>query len=276
MRGRSFVIGALSDIGSVKKSNQDNILAKVGENESGDFGLFVVADGMGGLAAGEKASEIAVNEFEKWWDESLTFSLSSLKSVAFGEIDRELDQVFKNANNRIQNLGKTLGDRTGTTLSMLFIYGNQYVVKHIGDSRVYIANTELVQLTEDHSWVAQQVREGKMSRDEGKNHPKRNIITQCLGLKRDINIFTTCGNVKDGDTFLVCSDGFYNHLEDIEIVQAVREYRLSDADVQDIAAKLFNRVKERGASDNASAIIVCQDKSVADRGIISKIRGMMR
>lgn len=278
MLKRSFAIGALTDIGNVKKTNQDNILVKVGDGKSGEFGFFLVADGMGGLTAGDVASWIIVNEFSSWWEHGLTDILHRGKNVDLDLISSELDRLIRDINQKVIYFGLSINARVGSTLTMLFIYQDKYLIKHIGDSRIYRINSSIAKLTEDHSWVAQQVREGKMKEEEAKNHPKRNILTRCIGVIEDIEIFQTCGDIAPDDGFLVCSDGFYNYLSDDEIYNSVCTCKKEDADIQQSLGSLLERVKLRGARDNVSAIAVfqhlyrdCSNSMLSIKGIISRI-----
>ncbi|GAE90723.1 PP2C family protein-serine/threonine phosphatase [Acetivibrio straminisolvens] len=280
MLKRSFAIGALSDIGNVKKTNEDNILVKVGDEKNGEFGLFLVADGMGGLAAGEVASRIIVNEFSLWWEQQLPNIFQREKNEVLSVISYELDGLIRDINQKIIRFGLSINAKVGSTLTMLFIYQDKYLIKHVGDSRIYRINSCITKLTEDHSWVAQQVREGKMREEEAKYHPKRNILTKCLGVMENLEIFNACGNIASDDGFLVCSDGFHNYLDDDEIYNSLSSCKKEDADVQKTLGSLLEKVKLRGAADNISAVAICQHiyrdyngSLLGIKGIINRITG---
>lgn len=280
MGKKSICVGALSDVGSVKKSNQDSILVKIGEEAAGEFGIFVVADGMGGLAAGGTASEIAVSEIKHWWEGRLGAILSHAAGYDINNIGKELDSLIYTIHEKVANYGRLIGDKVGTTLSLLFILRDQFIIKHVGDSRIYIINREIQQATLDHSWVEQQVREGKMSRVEAKVHPRRNVLTQCIGASDVLEIYTYNGIVFPQDIFLLCSDGFYNHINDEEIFDASVKYRKSfienrnTYDIQSVVANFFELVECRGATDNVSAILAFIYEP-HKKGFLSKIKGFM-
>lgn len=274
MRKRSFVIGALSEIGYVKKTNQDRILIKIGEDQFGEFGLFVVADGMGGLAEGERASEIVVNEFKDWWNHSLSMILGDKIEPNIDIIDKELHSLIFHINNRIIAFSESINNRVGTTLTILFIYRNKYIIKHIGDSRIYKINKTITKLTEDHSWVAKQIRDGKMDAREAVHHPKRHILLQCIGVKKILKIFEKIGEINDEDMFLLCSDGFYNLLMKKEILDIIYGYRRNKTDIQSKVEKLMEKVKKRGAIDNASVILIDQNFNEDMQGTLQRM--MMR
>lgn len=256
MKKKSFLIGAISDTGLIKKTNQDKILVKIGENNHGDFGLFIVADGMGGLAAGDIASSIAVEIFNDWWSQDL----SNLLPIAINDIDiiaKDLRKVFHRINNEIIRYGSKNGNRAGTTLSALLLYKDYYVIQHIGDTRIYKVDKRLTLLTVDHSWVGEQIRQGSLTIEEAKKHPKRNLLTQCLGVNQEFVCYQTIGRIEEGAKFLVCSDGFYSQLLDEEIIEGLNKgYLHEDDEVQEKVKDLFQIVKIRGASDNISAIFI--------------------
>lgn len=276
MYKHSFKISALCEIGKVKKVNQDGILVKVGEDVTGEFGLFLVADGIGGLAYGEEASEIIVNSFKEWWDKNLELFLSSRQ---FNEdaIEQELSEQVRKINNKVNSFGQCIDERIGATLSLLFIYNKRYIIKHIGDSRIYILGEQIQQLTEDHSWVAEQILEGKISKQQGKNHINRNVLTRCIGVNENIEMFESIGHIDKVDSFLICSDGFYNYLEEDEILSALNKlstnaYRY---DINEVLKVLYEKITQRGAADNISAILICQERKDM-RGILKKIMNVFR
>ncbi|MCX7710828.1 MAG: protein phosphatase 2C domain-containing protein [Clostridia bacterium] len=256
MRKRIFDIGALSDIGFVKKTNQDSILVKIGEDKTGEFGLFVVADGMGGLSYGDVASRIIIDEFKKWWDGRLR-SVICNDRVSADSIIKDLERLIIMINLKIIDYGKSVKSKVGSTLSMLFIYRNTYIVLHIGDSRIYKVNQVVHQITEDHSWAAQLLKEGKLSSQEARNFVGKNMLTRCMGVEEKIEIFKAARKVKKGDCFLVCSDGFHNLISEEEMLETIAQCSAGKERVLQGAVRgLFKTVKKRGAYDNISAIAV--------------------
>lgn len=268
MKKRRFSVGTLSDIGYVRKTNQDRILVKIGEEELGEFGVFVVADGMGGLKAGDIASEIVVKEFKYWWDNELALIIKK-KKIDLDIISVELNKLIFYINEKIIKFGRTIDDRAGTTLSMLLIYRNQYIIKHVGDSRIYKINNDITMLTKDDSWVAEQVRLGIMSVEEAENHPRKNVLIRCVGIKNKLKIFGLKGEVFNDDIFLLCSDGFYNLLTKDEIFMSIKQYKAKN--IQRVLEKLMDIVRSRGALDNASAILIYQNNEKKKRSFYQKI-----
>jgi len=262
MEKNNFDVAAISDIGGGKNTNQDNLLVKIGREKDGDFGLFVVADGMGGLAHGAMASKIAVNKFNIWWEKDLVYVLKSKNTNILNIIDKELKKIVSDVNREVIDFGKMVGKRVGTTLSVLFIYKKSYIVKHVGDSRIYLVNDLLKLLTMDHSWVAQEIRAGNISAEDARRHPRRNILIQCIGVNSNIDIHEVSGRIKDRDSFLLCSDGFYRLIKASEVFNFINDYNDGiRADLRNIAKELLDLVKERGPKDNITEIIVCQKKT---------------
>lgn len=275
MRKRSFSVGVSSEIGYVRRTNQDRVLIKIGEELFGEFGIFVVADGMGGLTAGDKASEIVITEFKTWWHNKLAEILNTKDEVNIDIIDHELNRLILEINKKVIKFSRSIKSRVGTTLSMLFIHRNEYIIKHIGDSRIYKINRDITMLTEDHSWIAKQIRQGSINKQEAVNHPRRHILLQCIGVKEVLDIFEIKGEILEGDMFLLCSDGFYNPLKKHEIMEAVEEFKKNGEDIQEIVKKLMEKVKARGARDNASAIFICLNKDKEQSGILQKLKDMI-
>ncbi|HOM01728.1 MAG TPA: serine/threonine-protein phosphatase [Acetivibrio sp.] len=235
---------------------------------------------MGGLAAGDVASSIIVNEFSLWWEQQLPNIFQLDEQDVLTALSYELDRLIRDINQKIISFGLSINAKVGSTLTMLFIYQDKYIIKHVGDSRIYRINSSITKLTEDHSWVAQQVRERKMKEEEAKNHPKRNILTRCLGVVEDVKIFDAFGDIASDDGFLVCSDGFHNYLDEDEIYNSLSSCQKEDADIQKTLGSLLEKVKLRGAADNISAVAVCQhlyrdysDSILSIKGIINRITG---
>lgn len=273
MGKRGFEIGVLSHEGNRKKINQDNVLIKVGELNGSEFGLFAVADGMGGLYAGEEASKIAIEELSRWWNERLYELI--YKGCLFKDsyIDSQLETVFNTINLKIKTYGSMTGQKSGTTLTVLFICKDRLFIKHIGDSRVYLINSGIKKLTKDHSWVTEEVLAGRLTADEARVHPKRNILTQCLGVKDEIITFTIEGSVEAQDSFLVCSDGFYGYFSESEIYSRYTAGVKDKIKLQDFVCTMVDQVISKGAHDNVSVILVRQVTGCKNKnGIFNKIK----
>ncbi|AAK78387.1 protein phosphatase [Clostridium acetobutylicum] len=249
-----LMAGALSDKGNFKKTNEDNILVKIGEDKNGDFGIFVVCDGLGGLSSGEVASNMAVMRLKRWWEEDLK---GLIKQKREDQIVPILSKILREINESIIQYGMLNGKRLGTTISLIFMYKSMYYILHVGDSRIYSIKNKIVKLTEDHSYVAYKVKNKMMTPEEARVSPERHVLLQCLGVKDEIDIFTTRGELSNNEIFMICSDGFYNELKEEDILTHIKGNMDFDNDaLQYSAGKLVNIVKGRGESDNISVILV--------------------
>lgn len=260
MNNNVFDIGVASLIGRNRKVNQDKLLVKVGEEpEFGEFGLFVVADGMGGLSSGEKASSICVEELNNWWTEELCKLLVLEKPLEekIKQISEKLEHEFYRINEKIISIGNVLGKKIGTTLTAVLIYRGFYIIKHIGDSRAYyVGESDIKLLTTDHSWVGEQVRCGIITNEEARFHPDKNILTQCIGVRNDIEINAVSGEFKKDDALILCSDGFYNIVQDSEIQKNLKMYKMYKKPAQKLVEEYFDLITRRDALDDVSIIIL--------------------
>ncbi|WP_297521030.1 PP2C family serine/threonine-protein phosphatase [uncultured Clostridium sp.] len=254
MEGNRFEVGALSEAGLVKPNNEDNILVQVGEYKNNDFGLFVVCDGLGGLAYGEIASAMVINKFRKWWNEKVVRIVLAKHDSSVIE---SLKQVVYEANQDIINYSNRIKKRIGTTVSALLVLKERYYIVHVGDSRIYKISGGIEQLTEDHSYVANEVKCKRMTIEEARVSNQSNLLLQCVGVKEDINIFSKCGERRERDIFLVCSDGFYGTLSNRYIQQIINrwKYSLHRKDINEVMNSMVDEVKRNKERDNISIIL---------------------
>lgn len=238
-------VGSLTDIGKVREINQDSFAVDL------ETGLFLVADGMGGHAAGEKASQTAV--------EIITEKIKAGAGAASnGQLLDLLQNSIQEANREIINA--SMEDQSmrgmGTTATVLVTRGNQVYVGHVGDSRAYmVRNRRIDQITDDHSIVAQLVRARAITPQEAARHPYRNVITRCLGMQVDVEADTQQRELKAGDRLLICSDGLSGLVSDDEMLQHV----LSSTDPQQTCQELVNLANDRGGNDNITVVLVFND-----------------
>jgi protein phosphatase len=235
-------VGSLTDIGKVREINQDSFAVDEGQ------GLYIVADGMGGHAAGEKASQTAVQIIAERLG-------SSVAAASNGQLLDALQTAIQDANREIINASMEDASMRGmgTTATVLVAKANQLYVGHVGDSRAYlIRNRRIDQITEDHSIVAQLVRARAITPQEAARHPYRNVITRCLGMQVEVEADTQQRELKPGDRLLICSDGLSGLVSDDEMLQMV----LSSDDPQKTCVDLVNLALERGGSDNITVVLI--------------------
>ncbi len=239
----------ISHPGRVREKNEDGYLIW----QEGTLSLFAVADGMGGHAAGEVASTLALETVKQSLIEQ---RLTLHEKVEEGcTIESFLAEILIAANSKILLAG---GNGTecvgmGTTLTLLLTVSAQAWIGHIGDSRAYLLRKgRFEMLTEDHTLVSQLARSGQISEEEKKNHPQRHILTQALGTEHAPSFEIKKVLLQAGDFLLLCTDGLYGMLDDEELL---REIQASDPP-EDILERLVELANERGGIDNITAIIV--------------------
>ena len=241
MSGYAWSSATRTDVGRVRTDNEDSTFT------SPDSGVFVVADGMGGHAAGEVASAIA----------SRTIGDSACrKSGDMGALSEQLVQAFLEAGREIARQADVDPSRSGmgTTATVLRLVRNgSYVVAHIGDSRAYLVRDgTLRRVTHDHSWVQEQVDRGLISPEQAKGHPQSNIITRALGTDPRPEPDLYPGELREGDLFLLATDGLTDMVPEPEI-----EEMLTDAgDLERASKELIDAANAAGGADNITVLLV--------------------
>jgi PPM family protein phosphatase len=234
---------ARTDVGMIRSGNEDNFAVDYNDHR----GLFVVADGMGGHAAGEVASEMAV--------QILLRELADLRDTEQDGSSDRLARALRDANRAIHERTMTEVDKQGmgTTVSVLVVSGPQYLIGQVGDSRVYLLRDgALRQITKDHSYVQEQVDAGFLTPEQARYHPYSNVITRCVGASPDVEPDVYRGPVKPGDTFLVASDGLTGMVDDWRLQQLLMARTTPDRVVHSLIAE----ANGRGGLDNITAIVV--------------------
>ncbi len=241
----------ISDVGKRRPANEDMCAAAIPGPGSESLGmLFVVADGMGGARGGAYASRLAVGSIC-----SSFFNAFHGNPNGSGAPER-LRGALVDANSRILSEGRQNPGLKGmgTTASAAAVLGDQAYVAQVGDSRVYAAwsNGELQQVTEDHSYVADQVRQGMMDEEEARTHAMRNLITRALGAREGVEVDLYAVQLAQGDALLLCSDGLSNMVKDGEIEAALA----GESSPERAARSLVRQALERGAPDNVTAVVL--------------------
>lgn len=242
----------MTDVGCRRDHNEDNFLI------NDQLQLYVVCDGMGGHAGGEVASAIAIHTIEE--------SFSSLDWGAFDTTETDIlaqEQIrfaVLLAGRKIYEVAQDnpTFKGMGTTCVAMFVYDNVAYLGHVGDSRCYLVRGETVeQVTEDHSWVNEQILKGKLTEEKAKNHPYKNIITRSLGFREAEEVDIIKVPIASGDQLLLCSDGLSNLVDGEEMKELLREHSPQAA-----ARQLINLACERGGDDNITVLILRADSDV--------------
>lgn len=253
-----------SDIGLVRKVNEDNFICLnlndilQLEKPAADLYICIVADGMGGRNAGEIASSMAVNEVMELIREKYINILTG-EDTTEEKIFDLLNHAIHYSNDRIYK--KSLLNREcngmGTTISMILIKEGKLYFGHVGDSRIYlIRKHEITRITEDHSLVAELVKQGSIKPEEAMTHPQKNIITRALGTEFDIEADLGKQEIQEGDYILLCTDGLTNLIGDDELMEIV----LTAGDVEQACDALVSKAKENGGFDNITVVVIHNDK----------------
>lgn len=222
-----------TDVGRQRSANEDSLVVRPP--------LFAVADGMGGAKAGEVASAVAVDAVEAAEESS-------------EPTEAQLANIVHEANRRIYDLAVADESRRGmgTTLTLAKLHGDEVSLAHVGDSRAYrLRGGELEQLTHDHSLVAELERSGQITPEAAERHPQRSIITRALGPEPSVEVDTYTLAGRDGDVFLICSDGLTSMISDDEVASILR----SAGSLDEAADELIRAANQSGGKDNITVIL---------------------
>lgn len=222
-----------SDTGLARRANEDNFFVR--------SPLFVVADGMGGAQAGEVASRLAAEAFAPGLPEG-------------GTVEERLSVRVLEANAKIHRLSREDSERAGmgTTLTAVYLDGEELAVAHVGDSRAYLwRDGELTRLTRDHSLVDELVRRGKLTEEEAAEHPQRSIITRALGPEPDVEVDTRTYRAQAGDVLLLCSDGLTSMIAESRVAELLSE----PGSLDHVAQALIDAANDAGGRDNITVVL---------------------
>jgi serine/threonine protein phosphatase PrpC len=239
---RSF---ALTDVGRHRRSNEDAFF------RDDDIRLYVVADGMGGHAAGEVASSEAVDAIHGMVKRGVRAPGPPLDEP---RACRLLEGAIQAATYMLVAIAEFERDKTGmgTTISAAVVVNSSLVIGQVGDSRIYqIRGGRASQITEDHTLIAWQIKQGIISADEAKLSPHRNVITRAVGNREYVEVDTLVVPVQPGDRYLLCSDGLHGYFDDPREIAA-----FAALGGEDSVRRLVEVANERGGRDNITAVMV--------------------
>jgi protein phosphatase len=244
---------ARSDVGRKRKGNEDAHFLNP------DLGLYVVADGMGGHAAGEVASRIAVdaiNEFVSLTsgNEEITWPFGLDDSISYD--GNRLKTAIRHANRRVLEAMRESAEYEGmaTTVAAVLVDGEVANLAHVGDSRIYVwRGGEIDLLTSDHSWVNEQIQSGVISPEQARSHPLRNVVTRALGGRPDLPVDVQSRSMEPGDMLLLCSDGLTTMVPDVDIARILGE---PEKDLARAVQSLVDAANEKGGEDNITVILL--------------------
>jgi serine/threonine protein phosphatase PrpC len=244
---------ARSDVGRKRRGNEDALFLNPEQR------LYVVADGMGGHAAGEVASKVAVdsiNEFvtQTGDNEQITWPFGLDDSISYD--GNRLKTAIRHANRRVLEATRERSEYEGmaTTVAAVLVDGDVANLAHVGDSRIYLwSGGQIELLTSDHSWVNEQIQSGVISPEQARSHPLRNVVTRALGGRTDLLVDVQARKMKAGDVLLLCSDGLTTMVTDEDIARVLGE---AGGDVAKAAEALVEEANGRGGEDNITVVLL--------------------
>ena len=236
---------AKTDIGKAREKNQDYYYIPSSQD---DLQLFILADGMGGYNGGEVASKLATESLKKYIQNN------------FESIEKSKEKILELIGNAMEYANMVVYEKSkeekelegmGTTLEVCLIYNNKVYLGHVGDSRIYRIRKEVIRkLTKDHSYVQQLVEDGKITREEATNHPKKNMLTKALGCTPYVEPDIRARNVEKGDIIIICSDGWSNMVTGQQIFEPVKEHAAKAPEV------LVQKANNAGGYDNITVVTI--------------------
>lgn len=244
-----YKVSAVSEAGNVRKKNEDSILVcrrLFGKKEAL---LAVVADGMGGLCYGDWASRYVTESLQQWWNSEI---LSMDGEPDMGNLEDTLGFVVEKLHEGIRIKMREFSTQIGTTLSLVLLYGEEYIVCQIGDSRVYLVDGKnLHQITTDQTWCQEEYEAGRLTKTQILTHSKRHVLTNAMGAKAEFYSRFAIGQVRKHQRLLLCTDGYYNYLCEKDLYR--KPWRGS---VKKVLEQSADRIRKGRAEDNFSAILI--------------------
>ena len=236
-------IYSATDVGQKRKMNQDYVFASA--DPVGNLpNLFVVADGMGGHNAGDYASSHAVGTVVEEIRQDADFNPIKVIRHAIESANTEIITQAQNDEN-LRGMG--------TTMVVATIVGHYAYVANVGDSRLYLINQQILQVTKDHSLVQEMVRMGEINAEQARNHPDKNIITRALGAERTVDIDFFDLKLEPGNVILMCSDGLSNMVEDSQIREIISD---TEKNLEEKGKILISEANRNGGKDNIAVVLI--------------------
>lgn len=250
-----FLTAVHTDIGIKKKTNQDSTLVMEAESEFGNVLFAVVCDGMGGLAKGEVASATVIREYARWFEQDFPNILYS--GITGDRVKQSMENVIYSMNSKISAYGRSNGIHLGTTIVGLVIAEDMYYCINVGDSRCYHITNVFEQLTKDQTYVQREMDMGRMTLEEAKRHPQRNVLLQCVGASEYIVPDFYTGKVGENELFMLCSDGYRHLVTAEEFYQYLNPNVVSEEAQMKENIKYFTELnKYRKEEDNISVVLI--------------------
>lgn len=254
-----FLMTGVTDIGTGRRINQDSYCYYSANTPYGTIAFAIVCDGMGGLKKGEVASAAVVSRFAKWFEHSMPSDISEDTTKALHKIRLAWKRLILTANADIMTYGDARHFQLGSTATaMMILWDGSYLIAHVGDTRAYeISSLQTSVLTEDQTYVAQEIKKGNMTMEQAKNNSLKNALLQCVGAGVTVKPEFYVGTAKKNTCYLLCSDGFWHELSTEELYQACAAEQNRDVrEATQHLHQLVEMVKTRGERDNITAAML--------------------
>lgn len=248
-----YMAAAETDIGIYRATNQDSLMIKQAQTIYGEVLMAVICDGMGGLSKGELASATVVRAFESWFENEFP---DELENLDMNTVSEKWSSMLKDLNIEIALYGQKYGIKMGTTFTGMLMAKDRYFIVHVGDTRVYQIDTNVTQLTKDHTYVAREIDKGTITELEAETHEKRNTLLQCIGASKTIDPQIISGNIEKC-VYMLCSDGFRHEISNAEFLNNLNpDLQIGKERMHLNLRKLIDENKKRNERDNISAILI--------------------
>ncbi len=250
-----FIISASTDIGNVKKTNQDSLKVMSIATTNGNIVFAILCDGMGGLAKGEVASFNVVRELEIWAKNALPRMCK--KGITEEELGIQWTEIVSRSNEKIKAYGGARGVALGTTLTALLITEERYYGINIGDTRAYMIHDRAEVLTSDQTVVSREIELGLLTLEQAEVDPRRSVLLQCIGASDVVYPDIFSGVARKNVVYMLCTDGFRHEISQEEIGQYFHPSRmLSNENMKQAEMDLIQLNKQRRERDNISVITI--------------------
>lgn len=251
----NYIVSANTDIGIVKRTNQDSLSVKVLNTSYGKMAFAVLCDGMGGLEKGEVASASVIRAFDGWVRNELPQLCGA--PLDGNVIKAQWERILLSQNAAIKAYGARQGVRLGTTAVVMLLTDTNYYVMNVGDSRAYEIAEGLQQITNDQTFVAREVALGNMTPEQAEVDERRSVLLQCIGASEEVYPDFFVGASVQNATYMLCSDGFRHEITPNEIFTKFQPGALlSDVTMNQNTLELIELNKQRNERDNISVVLV--------------------
>ena len=255
-----YIQSYFTDIGVKRKTNQDSLALFKADTDYGEVLLAVICDGMGGHQSGELASKTIVKSFEKWF--KVDFPAILYNGLTYEILKTSWARLIRDCNAELVSYGEKHGIEMGSTLTVFLFAQENYYVAHVGDSRGYIiGDYNSLQITKDHSLIADEVRRGIITAEEAKTDKRKNVLLECVGITKTVNMDFYTGAVMPDFCYMLCTDGFWHKLTEKDLTHYLAGSQFKDNKMIRMHLNyLVEQVKGRGEKDNISVIGIVPKK----------------